>query len=445
MRRLLVGMAIVIVLGVLIVRFGSGVVAERAIANYLSGKNIAVSSLDVGHASMMSAQVNRAVIGKNDAVQLSNVSAEYRYHGGTLDVSRIEAQRVRVALTSYKNTYDIGGIEALAALASLGNKAPKDALGILLDSPMTIEKTATGYRAALQGGSLTLTQGDMKAVLGDMDVTLTPSAKVGEYNWVVKGKKIQLSAAKDPLTTPLMFDGSGTASTAVIQGQGTLSDEGRSIPIIVRFSHEAALKKTKLQWTTNQLKFTTESAGLSALSPLLTSIPAMDAALRMEGQATLKDGKKPSISHTFIIERAALSPLLKIAFKDDIAFDGDVTGKIPFRWKGEKAPQITGAHLKNLSSGTLVYDPLTGASAALQGEKEAGILLEALRKFDYSNLDITANSDAEGVLKATFRIIGSNKTLYDGKTVDFTLNVNGNLLSLLESQAKVNHVIDNNQ
>lgn len=441
MRRILIAMGVIIVALVLLVRFGSGYVAGKAAREYLAEHHIPASVLHMGHASLRSSSVKEARIGKDDALKLNDAVMDYGYRDKALDIRRIAAERLQISAHTLAGAWSIGGVETLAKLPTLDAQSINRALAITLDTALEVIRHDDALEIHTRNGTVSLTQDALSVQLKHLKSSLTPAGEVNHFNWTAKADGIVVTQKAKPMTTPLRLTMAGTADTMRIKGQGTVSDAAGIMPVIVNFNHEMKSQKTTLQWTSNNIVLSESGKGFEVLSPALAAMPKLQATLRMEGDAILQPAKKPRIKHRIIIDRAALSPLLKMAFKDDIAIDGDVSGTIPLRWAGEKAPQVIGASFKNTAPGTLIYDPLTGASAALQGEAQAGILLEALRKFQYTTLDITADSDKDGVLKASFHIVGANPDLYGGKTIDFTLNVNGNLLSILESQAKVHDVI----
>lgn len=442
MRRVLIVMGIVTLLGVLLVRFGSGMLAGKAASQYFAEQGIPVRTMSIGHASLRGALINEAVLGREDAVNVSNARIDYGYRGQKLNLYRVAAGQIKVKLRRAGGAWDIGGVEKILDLPSLDAAKANDSMEVSFDSALDVSLQGEHIHAASKDGTVQVRQGDLQLDAAHVNITLTPLDEDMQFDWKLDADGIVVQQAGEKITTPLAVTAQGTWKGERIEGQGTLADKGRTMPLILRFSHELKSGKTALQWTSNSIRLTEESAGFTVLSPLLEGLPALNAHLRMDGDAVLSPGKKPRIKHRIVVERAALSPLLKLAFKDDIAITGDLVGEIPLRWAGEKAPQIMKASLKNTAPGTLIYDPLTGADAALQQEEQAGILLEALRKFQYRTLDISASSDKDGVIKATFHLIGANPDLYGGKTIDFTLNVNGNLLSILESQAKVNDVIE---
>lgn len=443
MRRLLIVMGVLILAAALTVHFGSGMVAEKAVKHYLIDKQISVRRLDMGHASMRSAYVREAVLGTNDALTLSGVAVKYVYRDEKLSVQSVQAERVKATLSVHEGTWDMGGLETLLKLPVLSEKDRSKAVEIQIDAPMQASMQGENITLKVEGGHVQITQAGNTMKAERLRLQISPdTAKPGNYQWQVQTPKLQLLQKQEPLSEMMQLALAGTASPRLVEGQGTLSDVGKTLPIIVRTKHNVKTGATRLQWTSNAWSMTDSGKGFAVYSPLLSAVPPMNARLRIEGEALLRPQKDPSISHRFVIEEAELAPLLKLVFADDIAFTGKVEGTIPLKWNGEKAPQIVKAELKNREPGTLIYDPLTGASAALQGEEQASILLEALRKFNYNSLDITANSDAAGVLKATFRIIGANPELYAGKTVDFSLTVNGDVLSIIESQSRVKDAIN---
>lgn len=441
LRRLLLGIALLIVTLVLVVRFGSGMVAEKAASKYLAGKNVAAKTVRIQHASLRSALVSEAVVGTNDNVATQGLSIDYGYRDGALDVTRITADTLQITGSTADGGWDMGGVETLLPVKPLAKDA-KDIVRFTAETALDASLRGKALKLSTAKGVAQVEMGDMTLDAKNIAVTLVPSKTEGSMDWTLKADTIVVTGREGPLTAALNLSATGTVTAERIEGQGTLADKGRTMPLILRFAHGVETGKTTVQWTSNTIKLTEKSQGFAALSPLLASIPPMDAELRMQGNAVLEKGKQGKYTHLITVDRAAMSPLLKLVLKDDVAITGDLSGTIPLAWSGEKIPQIKGAELKNTGPGTLVYDPLTGASAQLQGEAQAQVLLDALRKFQYKTLDISASSDKTGALKSTFHLIGANPDLYGGKSIDFTLNVNGNLLSILESQQKVNDVID---
>lgn len=439
MKRVLLGLFIIIGGLIALYTFGSGVVAEKAASKYLDDEGIAYRDLSISSASLNGAGINRVILGAKDNITLEGADIRYTVRGEAFDVRGFTARRITLDTATANGTWDLGGLETKLGLAPFD---ATDAPRIRISGTLASEKGEHGLQASLTDATVTYALPDTLISAMLTKVSLIPTANKGEFAITLEAKSITVKRGEEQMISPLALSATGMLAGELFTGQGKLSDDHDKLPLILSGHYNGDENKGSVQWTSGKVTFVPDGLQPKVLSPLLDAFPALDATLNIQGDIRFDAKSPPRLRQNFIIDRAALSPLLKLVFKDDIAVTGDLKGTIPVRWSGEKIAQIRGAKLENTAPGTLIYDPLTGADA-LEGQDQAGLLLEALRKFNYDSLTVTANSDTKGKLLATFNIKGSNPEFFKGQPVDFTLNVNGDLLSLLESQAKIDDIIRN--
>lgn len=437
MKRLIIVIIGGIILLVALYLFGTGILAERAVRVWLAERHIAVSEVSINYANLRSVSIANLRLGKDDNLRVTGADISYYLQGRNPVLKQADIDDLALDLSIVGDAFYIGGLEQLLGLSSVSHSKKDASIALLLHGKWNIQHTQDTYIVTISDAALSIRQGKRHLSAEGLQAMLSYHEKTQNIDGNIEAVRVQILQEDAPLTTLLKLAMSGSWKNSSLRAQGKISDSKEALPVILNLARDSKSQKTIVQWNSPQVNFKEGGLQPSVLSPLLAKVPAFSGGVRMEGSAIMQAKKSTIVAHKFTVENTELSPLLKAILKDDISVTGALSGVIPLHWSGEKAPQIVGAHLKNIGAGKLIYDPLSAEGSAFTANPQSSLLLEALKGFDYDSLTLDADSDAEGNLKAKLRIQGANPDFYQGKAVDFNLNLDGNVLAILNSESKV--------
>ncbi len=130
-------------------------------------------------------------------------------------------------------------------------------------------------------------------------------------------------------------------------------------------------------------------------------------------------------------EQLDLNALLGLTPLDDLTGEGRIEGTLPLTI-GEAAA-INGGELNAASPGVLRYTPSSVPGVLQAGGESVRLMLQALENFRYDALKITLDGRTDGATAIGLHLKGANPDLHDGHPVEFNLNLEGNLASLVQT------------
>jgi hypothetical protein len=131
-------------------------------------------------------------------------------------------------------------------------------------------------------------------------------------------------------------------------------------------------------------------------------------------------------------EQLDLDSLLRLTPLDDLTGEGLINGTLPLTI-GEFAASIAGGELAASAPGVLRYTPSSVPGVLQAGGESVKLMLQALENFRYDALKITLDGRTDGATAIGLHLNGANPGLYDGHPVEFNLNLDGNLASLIQT------------
>lgn len=132
------------------------------------------------------------------------------------------------------------------------------------------------------------------------------------------------------------------------------------------------------------------------------------------------------------VDQLDLNGLLGLMPLDDLTGDGRIDGVLPLTI-GEAAAAIDGGELAATGPGTLRYKPKEAPGVLQAGGESVRVMLQALENFQYDALRISLDGRTDGAMDIGLHLKGANPELYDGHPVEFNLNLEGNLTSLIQT------------
>lgn len=417
--------------------FGTGIFAEHAVREWLVQRHVAVGDVSINYANLRSVSIANLSLGKDDNLRVRGADISYYLQGRNPQLKQADIDDLALDLSIVGDAFYIGGLEQLLGLSSVTHSKTDASIALMLQGRWNIQHTQDTYIVTISDAALSIRQSKLHLKAEGLQAMFSYHEKTQDIDGNIEAAHVQILQENTPLTTLLKLVMSGSWKNSSLRAQGKISDSKEALSVILNLARDSKSQKTIVQWNSLQVNFKEDGLQPSVLSPLLAKVPPFSGGVRMEGSAIMQAKKSTIIAQKFTVENAELSPLLKAILKDDISVTGALSGVIPLHWSGEKAPQIVGAHLKNTGAGRLIYDPLSTEGSAFAANPQSSLLLEALKGFDYDSLTLDADSDSEGNLKAKLRIQGANPDFYQGKAVDFNLNLDGNVLAILSSESKV--------
>lgn len=130
-------------------------------------------------------------------------------------------------------------------------------------------------------------------------------------------------------------------------------------------------------------------------------------------------------------EQLDLNALLRLTPLDELTGEGRIDGTLPLRI-GETAA-IKGGELAASRPGVIRYAPSAVPGILQAGGESVSLMLQALENFQYDALKLTLDGKTDGNTTIGLHLKGANPELYDGHPVEFNLNLDGNLASLIQT------------
>ena len=138
-----------------------------------------------------------------------------------------------------------------------------------------------------------------------------------------------------------------------------------------------------------------------------------------------------STEFTINAEDLDISALSDVAGIDGLKVSGILSGVIPIAASPESL-KISEARLTSVMPGVVRYRP-EPAPAGLANSGGGSLLLEALDNFEYDNLAVLMNGDAQKEMQIDLLFQGRNPNLYNGYPITFTLKLDGRLFEIARS------------
>jgi hypothetical protein len=149
-----------------------------------------------------------------------------------------------------------------------------------------------------------------------------------------------------------------------------------------------------------------------------------------------------SNSLTLQVERWRLAELVALQQKQDIKADGVLDGELPLTLSGGRL-MITDGYLRSLAPGGRIQYRANEASRAMAADsKELQSALELLADFHYQQLASEVQLDAAGKLLLGLSLVGKNPGQYEGRAINFNINLEQNIDPLLQSLRLSGNLVD---
>ncbi|SFG55221.1 YdbH domain-containing protein [Neptunomonas qingdaonensis] len=139
-----------------------------------------------------------------------------------------------------------------------------------------------------------------------------------------------------------------------------------------------------------------------------------------------------TINTDLFLRGLSLDALLKLEQQPGLSGEGILDGDLPLRFTSSGI-YITDGIVQARGPGIIRYRPDASIQALRQSYLGLGIALDALADFHYHELSVGANYTPDGVLLLKTHLAGNNPAWNNGQAVNFSLNIEENLLNLLKT------------
>ncbi|EPJ44962.1 MAG: hypothetical protein OFPII_31060 [Osedax symbiont Rs1] len=127
-----------------------------------------------------------------------------------------------------------------------------------------------------------------------------------------------------------------------------------------------------------------------------------------------------------------LNNVLALEQQPSLSATGKLIGELPFRFNG-KDFWVEDGQISTMDSGYIRYHANESVKAFATNNAGLGIALKVLEDFHYDKLDIKMNYTPDGQVTLNNHLSGSNPGWQQGHPIDFSINLEENLLQLLKT------------
>ncbi len=132
------------------------------------------------------------------------------------------------------------------------------------------------------------------------------------------------------------------------------------------------------------------------------------------------------------VTRIELAELLDLTELDGLSGEGRIDGRLPLTIDANGV-MVRGGKLAATAPGILRYRPSAPPGALQSGGESIGLMLQALENFHYEELDVTLNGRTDGETHIALHIRGANPDLFDAYPIEFNLDLDGDLATLIQT------------
>ena len=155
------------------------------------------------------------------------------------------------------------------------------------------------------------------------------------------------------------------------------------------------------------------------------------------GQVKVKNAQfdllNPEVKTQIDIEQLDLAAILELEQQEGLSGEGRLSGNFPMHYKNGELT-ISDGYLNSLSpGGKIIFTPTQSVAAYAATNIGLKTAIEALGNFHYQQLDIKLDYLTDGTALLKTRLKGNNPDWNKGHPIDFTINIEENVLQLLKT------------
>lgn len=212
-------------------------------------------------------------------------------------------------------------------------------------------------------------------------------------------------------------------SSSRYSASGTFSDRGA-------LQIESVFSGVEVNNIATRYRFRQSPRGSQTIRVEPLSAELLGGDIRIDGFETAL--QSPDISTSVSVEQLDVAEILKLEQQRGLSGQGQLSGKFPLRYNAE-GTSVKDGHLTAPDGGVIRFQPDAAVAAYAATNPGLGMALGALENFQYDTLDIKLNYQPDGTALLNTRLKGKNPDWNNGHPVDFTINVEENILDLMRT------------
>jgi hypothetical protein len=150
---------------------------------------------------------------------------------------------------------------------------------------------------------------------------------------------------------------------------------------------------------------------------------------------------QPKGQATLYVQDLPLNNVLALEQQPTLVGSGTLNGKLPFRFENKQL-WINNGQIKASKKGYIRYQANDSVKGFAQTNAGLKIALDVLEDFHYSKLNIIIDYYPDGSLVLKNNLAGQNPNWQHGQPIDFTINIEENLLQLIKTLNFTNSLND---
>ncbi len=140
----------------------------------------------------------------------------------------------------------------------------------------------------------------------------------------------------------------------------------------------------------------------------------------------------PTLSTTVRLQRLQLARVLELQQQEGLSGQGTLSGVLPLSFSNAGL-QVRNGHIASEGPGWIRFHPDAGVAALGKSHQGMALALQALRNFEYDSLLVDLQYAPDGAALMNTRLQGKNPDWNNGRPVDFSINIEQNLLKLMQT------------
>nr|WP_067298415.1 YdbH domain-containing protein [Marinobacterium profundum] len=140
----------------------------------------------------------------------------------------------------------------------------------------------------------------------------------------------------------------------------------------------------------------------------------------------------PTLSTELKLQHLQLAKVLELQQQKGLSGEGVLSGRLPLTFDASGF-QVRDGQISSEGPGKIRFVPDAKVAALGQAHQGMAMALKALKNFQYEALSVKLQYDANGAALMNTRLQGRNPDWNNGRPVDFSINIEQNLLTLMQT------------
>jgi hypothetical protein len=140
----------------------------------------------------------------------------------------------------------------------------------------------------------------------------------------------------------------------------------------------------------------------------------------------------PTLSTELRLQHLQLAMVLELQQQKGLSGEGLLSGRLPLTFDASGL-QVRDGQIASEGPGQIRFAPDAKVAALGQAHQGMAMALKALKNFQYEALSVKLQYDASGAALMNTRLQGRNPDWNNGRPVDFSINIEQNLLKLMQT------------